>query len=128
MLSGVQHARRGRLGAVAALAALLFLLAVPPGVMVSGDTGGLVICTGHGPLELQAALPGRPGKAPDSAPRGACAFAGHAAAAVAPAAHAFPAIAIALQPAPVTPHADLAPGRGLAAPPPPSQGPPSLPA
>lgn len=100
-------------------------VAAPPGFMFAAPGSGfsLVICTGHGPLTLD--LPdhkGAPSKSKSDAP---CAFAGHAA----PPTPAFgaPLIGSAFsQRAELDlPRFDLVPGRGLAAPPPPAQGPPT---
>ena len=116
------------LGALLAVLALLINVVVPQGTMVASAAAGpaLVICTGHGPM----ALPG-----PDGAPAqkgkaaghdGTCAFAGHGLASAPPP---LPPIARAdFAPAPPVrlAAADLAPGRGLAAPPPPSHAPPVL--
>ena len=83
---------------------------------------GLVVCTGHGPLVVSP-QPGKPAKAPRSTTPGPCVFAAHAATP--------PPIATLVPTA--EPNAgsgasgavfDLAPGCGLAAPPPPSQAPP----
>jgi hypothetical protein len=115
-----------------ALALAAFALAlqvfVPSGFMVSSQNGRgvIVICTGHGPLTV-ASDDGKapaPSKKTTNAP---CAFAGHAAAFTAP-------LAVPLAgPAFIVPQdtgprrlASLAPGRGLAAPPPPARGPPRL--
>jgi hypothetical protein len=111
--------------ALAALA-LALQVAVPQGFMLGAGQGasGLVICTGHGPL-FSAGVPDRPAKAPKQT-SGLCAFAVHAAAGGPSslalisgprieAARAEPIVFVA-----------AAPGRGLAAPPPPSRGPPRL--
>jgi len=89
----------------------------------------LVLCTGHGPLTIRAS--GEPadgkthpsGKMTHPAP---CMFAGHGAAAPAPDPGLFQRADLtpAAGPAPSPSREDLAPGRGLAAPPPPSRGPP----
>jgi hypothetical protein len=117
--------RKGGLGAALAMLALVLQICVPGGFMVSRDAGApaLVVCTGHGAVTL-ADDHGQPGKAPADHEHGVCAFAGHGAAALTapviapiPVAYAFAAAS------PV--QADRqAPGRGLAAPPPPSQAPP----
>jgi hypothetical protein len=111
--------------ALAALALTVQFL-IPQGYMVSADWGspGLVICTGHGPLRLFDKHQS-PGKAPKST-EAPCAFAAHGTATPPP-----PAVSLALASfgyvdRPVTRTFDLAPGRGLAAPPPPSHGPPSI--
>jgi hypothetical protein len=119
--------RQGALrGVVLTLAvmALAMRLAIPQGFMLAGsetDAGPqLVICTGHGPLKTGPASP-----AEKSKPGSACVFAGHGAGA---APEPPPQIETAAFPAtaglPRAIPADLAPGRGLAAPPPPSLGPP----
>jgi hypothetical protein len=121
-----------------AVLAIALKVLVPPGYMIAGPADGasfpLVLCTGHGPLTVDSAklfggadagkkAPGE--KSPHDSP---CAFAGHGAAAPAPHAHVFETIAYvayerALQP-PI--RRGIAPGRGLAAPPLPARGPPSL--
>jgi len=103
-------------------------LAAPTGWMLTpGDNGPrMVICTGHGAATL--ADPGKaPAHAPDKSPEHACVFAGAHAAPTPPA----PVASLASVPAPAAEPsrgslADQRPGRGLAAPPPPSQGPPTL--
>lgn len=115
---------RGR-GLALGLIALALQVLVPAGYMVADGPQGpaLVVCTGHGPL-LAASDLGHPGKAPASRPDMPCAFAGHGALAP-PATAATPRLAqVSYAPAPAAGLWDLAPGRGLAAPPPPAQGPP----
>jgi hypothetical protein len=113
--------------ALTSLALLLQILA-PPGFMVSTDPAvrGLVVCTGHGPFVVSP-QPGKPAKAPKSTSPGPCVFAAHGAAPP-------PSIATLIPTA--EPNAgnsasgavfDVAPSRGLAAPPPPSQAPPPIP-
>lgn len=114
-----------RLGALLALLALAVGAIAPPGFMVANGRGGpaIVICTGHGP----ASLPGQTDRSNHRAGHdGACAFAGHGVTSTPP-------VVAQIAAAPFAPpldarstFADLAPGRGLAAPPPPSQGPPEL--
>lgn len=111
--------------AVFALALQVF---VPSGVMVANDNGRgvIVICTGHGPLTLSrddGKAPATPKKQSDAP----CAFAGHAAPFTAPfvAPPAGP-VFIVTQDLGSRRYASLTPGRGLAAPPPPARGPPSL--
>jgi hypothetical protein len=124
-------ANRGLRGALFALAfvALFLKVLAPPGFMVEDGTRGgsfpIVICTAQGQVQLDAAHDGAP--VHKSGSDSACPFAGNGVGA-APPLGALPAVAIptayraiAAKSAP-----DLAPGRGLAAPPPPSQGPPTL--
>jgi hypothetical protein len=105
--------------------------------MAAPKTNGLpfavVLCTGEGPMVVE---PGgalhkasKPGKTPDgkSAHDAPCAFAGHGAGALAPGLLASePAGYAAWRAEPAARPTDLAPGRGLAAPPPPTRGPPIL--
>ena len=112
-----------------ALLALVLKGLTPAGFMVDDRAAArgfaLVICTGQGPVSL-ADLDHRgapPAKSKIDAP---CAFAGHAAAPGTGAAspvHASPGERIAIAVAILR---DLLPGRGRAAPPPPSVGPPAL--
>ena len=112
--------------------ALAVRIATPAGWMFAPSDGHglpqLVICTGHGPEPLAPAVgkSGQPANAPDKSSDHPCVFAGHGAPTP-------PALIAATVPAPVvtsvglspTRLADQRPGRGLAAPPPPSQGPPT---
>ena len=109
--------------ALAALALLIQVL-VPQGFMVNADHGapGLVICTGHGPLTL--GQHDHSGKAPKSASN-PCAFAAHGGAAPPPSPTRLERLKFDPAPAVLARAFDLVPGRGLAAPPPPSQGPPT---
>jgi hypothetical protein len=125
---GLTRIERG-VAMIFAVLLLVFQLAIPQGFMLSAGPQGpaIVVCTGHGPLTLQTGEPGRPSKAPHAKSDGACPFAGHGGAPLTPepptpTAAAYGAVAVldALK-AP-----DLLPGRGLAAPPPPSRGPPVL--
>ena len=126
-MGGLRHRHSFWRGVSLTLVALALVLkvAVPQGFMIadSGHSVPLVICTGHGPLVI-----GEVGKskAPaKSAPEAPCAFAGSTAPPVPSLpdviAEPFAVVAAAV----VTERASsLAPGRGLAAPPPPSQAPP----
>src|SRR5579871_167780 len=117
---------RARFAALATLA-LALQLAVPPGFMVAPRAAGgpaIVICTGHGPQLAEPGDRGGPAKAPTGKMASLCPFVGHAG---------VPTIAppVALRGAAFVAYADApalvahtAPGRGLAAPPPPSQAPP----
>jgi hypothetical protein len=115
-----------------ALAALLMQVLIPQGFMPSSDPArpGLVICTGHGPLDLAdaASKHGAPAKAPGRMMDGPCGFAGHGAASAPPI---TPSLAMAMvfvaRPLAVRLPSSLAPGLGLAAPPPPALGPPASP-
>jgi hypothetical protein len=111
-----------------ALLALLMQGLTPPGFMVAREGGRatIAICTGHGAAYSIVDLTGHPAKQAPSKPDAPCAFAGHGVVAAPPIA-ALLASPIALPSAPpALARFDLAPGRGLAAPPPPSQGPPTL--
>lgn len=118
-----------RIGRVAfgalAFAALVMLVAVPPGYMVSGGakaaTVHIVICTSHGPVNAAIDLGKLPAKSGKTG--GGCAFAAHAGASPLPVppivgAHGW------RDPARLLPVvSQVSVGRGLAAPPPP-RGPP----
>jgi len=111
-----------------ALVALFLQSLAAPGFMVAREGGRatIAICTGHGPVYSLADRSGRPAKKPQSKPDAPCAFAGHGVVASPPIA-AWIASAIARpSTSPVVARFDLTPGRGLAAPPPPSQAPPNL--
>ncbi len=115
---------------LAALALFLQVL-LPAGTMVAraGDQAFITICSGHGPLVIPApdAPSGKKAPPQKTASDMPCAFAGHAPPAPAP--------TIALRPAPAASSylefsprfvASPSPHPDLAAPPPPSHGPPSL--
>jgi hypothetical protein len=109
--------------------ALAVRLASPTGWMLApGDGHGaprLVICTGHGPLALQS-HDRSPARAPVKSSDHACVFAGPAAP---PAPSPMATVSAATEPVVATPAppalSDQRPGHGLAAPPPPSHGPPA---
>jgi hypothetical protein len=85
-----------------------------------------VICTGHGPATIGVDRSSRSHKAPADKARPPCGFAGNVLADLADAPHPFASRAVAFA-APASGFAvEPDPGRGLAAPPPPSQGPPVL--
>jgi len=115
-------AGRGCAITLAALA-ILIQVCVPQGYMVRADRAvqGLVICTGHGAFSL--ATQDNHGKAPKSVDS-ACAFALHGALGGAPTPIRIAGLRIEAETEVAARLFDLAPGRGLAAPPPPSQGPP----
>ena len=112
-------------GQTLAALALFLMVLVPQGTMVarSGDQVFITICTGHGPATLAApeGLGGKKtpptGKAPDSP----CPFAGHAPPAPVPSVATFSRTS-AFPPPSNAPRIDdsVAPGQGLAAPPPPA--------
>jgi hypothetical protein len=112
---------------LSALAVALKVL-LPPGFMAAQDGAPfpLVICTGEGTTVVhQDGAPDAPaGKVGHDSP---CAFAGHGAGA-APPSLAAPVAVTFVEHATPAPQAltHLAPGRGLAAPPLPARGPPSL--
>ncbi len=129
-MGGVFHKDAGLRAAFLTLAflALIVKVAVPSGFMVAAPGSGpgfpLVICTGHG--EITKTTPDGKGGESKSKSDAPCAFAGHAAP---PTPAVRPEIADAsFAHAAAQPiiRFDLVPGRGLAAPPPPSQGPPTL--
>jgi hypothetical protein len=111
-----------------ALLALFLQSVAPSGFMVAREDGRatIAICTGHGAAQSLADLTGHPAKAPKSKPDAPCAFAGHGAAAATPIATPIAVPITRPSAALVVARFDLAPGRGLAAPPPPPQGPPQL--
>ncbi|HEX4197704.1 MAG TPA: DUF2946 family protein [Caulobacteraceae bacterium] len=116
-----------RLAAVVAMLALMLQVMVPAGFMVSATPGGpaIVICTGHGPLLVHTDH-GQPARSPASK-SGACAFAGHGGAPLAPAPLALAGVRFeAFVPAFIA-RVPVYPGRGMAAPPPPAIGPPAIP-
>lgn len=111
--------------ALAAIALAVQFL-VPQGYMVSQDRGapGLVICTGHGSLRLSDShhIPGKAPKSSDAP----CAFAAHGIATPPPLVASLVIQSFEYVGRAATPAFDLAPGRGLAAPPPQSHAPPTI--
>lgn len=113
---------------LAAVAVALKVL-VPPGFMLAADTGRdlpIVLCTAYGAKVVhvspdQAPVPADDDRGGHDAP---CAFAGHAAAPTPPTAAPFTHPRPVTEPLRVAAPLATAPGRGLAAPPPPSQAPP----
>ena len=111
---------------VLALLALCIQVLIPPGFMVrsGADTASLVICTGHtSPVALDPHHPGKTSKSDNNAP---CLFAGHGLAAAPPTTQASIAPNLAAILATRAAYDAPAPGRGLAAPPPPARAPPVL--
>lgn len=122
--------RQRALAALVLAAALLLRAAVPAGYMFApaqdGRTLAVTVCTGSAPQQIELALPGKGSTQREhQAKDGPCAFAGLGALA---ANGDGPVLTLAPQPSESTPLAALvaAVGRGLAAPPPPQTGPPSL--
>jgi hypothetical protein len=107
--------------------ALLMQVLVPQGFMFSGNPAepGLVICTGHGPL-IVTADPGWPTQAPKPPQDKPCPFAAHLPASAPPSGPSVATIAFFAATFVGARAFDVAPGRGLAAPPPPSHAPPTL--
>ncbi|WP_332308778.1 DUF2946 family protein [Sphingobium sp. TCM1] len=123
---------RGLLFAALAFLALAIKIIVPPGFMATTDASGgtrIVMCTGYGAVTKILTIDGHVKDLPaeDGRPKhdSVCPYSGHAAASTL--AQAYP---VEWPPAGVdtdkhTPAAlGLTPGRGMAAPPPPSRGPP----
>lgn len=116
--------------------AVVLKVLVPAGFMVATSSPStnypLVLCTDHGAVAVDAGdLRDRDGrKAPAQKPAhdAPCAFAGHAAAASPPDPHPVAAVTFVSTPVaqPLALRRDLAPGRGLSAPPLPARGPPIL--
>jgi hypothetical protein len=108
--------------------ALAVRLTAPTGWMLApGDHGPrMVICTGHGAETLGGDPTNAPGHLPDKSADHVCVFAGAHAAPTPPAQVVVVGITSApIVEAPASAPADQHPGQGLAAPPPPSQGPPA---
>ena len=114
-----------------ALAAMILRALLPVGWMPAAG-GQIVICTGHGPVLQEAARLGNLDDgghqhAPTQKHDHPCAFSGHGVGAAPPIQSGDVTLLNWISIAPVLPSARfLAPGRGLAAPPPPSHAPPAL--
>jgi len=111
--------------------AMLLRIAIPEGWMPVTDAGGwrLTICTGMGPLEMMADMPGMGHhKAPAGQDQGdhPCTFAGLGMAAALPDLPPAPDLPAAISVPTLIMLGIVAVGRGLAAPPPPATGPPIL--
>lgn len=122
--------RQRALAALVLAAALLLRAAVPAGYMFApaqdGRTLAVTVCTGSAPQQIELALPGKGSTQREhEAKDGPCAFAGLGTLAANADA---PALALPPEPSQAAPLPPLAVaiGRGLAAPPPPQTGPPSL--
>jgi hypothetical protein len=111
-----------------AMLAVAVKVLVPAGFMTPAPTQHaafpLVLCTGHGAVVVDAA--GKDQHPAKPAHDGPCVFSGHGAALAASASPAVgAAVAIAYAALADAPVRDLAPGRGLVAPPLPPRGPPT---
>ena len=108
-----------------ALFALVFGLGVPQGFMLAATALGptIVICTGHGAVVAKIDH-GAPAQAPKGKPGPLCPFAGHGGAPTPPTSLAVAQARFERFVDPALKLADVSPGRGLAAPPPPAQAPP----
>jgi hypothetical protein len=117
-----------RVAAFFAVLAVVSQIVVPPGFMVArlGGAPAIVVCTGHGPLMAMHVGGGKPNKSPATDPGHICVFAGHGAMAPPPAVLAPLQARVDYVVSPSALIRDLRPGLGLAAPPPPSRGPPDL--
>jgi hypothetical protein len=113
--------------ALLAMLALVLQLAIPQGFMLASDHGqaAIVICTGHGPLLAPVDDHGFPLKAPKPKSNATCAFAGHGGTPTATPVLALTATRYETAAPIESLDVSATPGRGLAAPPPPSQGPPT---
>jgi hypothetical protein len=111
-----------------ALLALAIRVVAPPGTMFGERADGrgvtIVLCTGHGPVTIDDPYAPKNDKT-DNKSQSPCAFSAGAAPPV-PESASLPAYTlVAFAAAPIRAALDLVPGRGLAAPPPPSIGPPA---
>jgi hypothetical protein len=116
-------------GALLLALALACRLAAPEGWMLAAGPDGpkLVICTGHGVATAPGHPDGHGGSSSDGHGDHACVFGGpHTPPAPSLATAAPVRVNIAYDAPAPSPLADQRPGRGLAAPPPPSHGPPQL--
>ncbi|MBY0283066.1 MAG: hypothetical protein K2W81_03775 [Sphingomonas sp.] len=117
-----------QLAVLFATLALVCRVAVPTGFMVDEGSAGptIVICSGSGPMTMP--LPGVPAKPDGKADKAGhpCVFAAAHVAAPAPVPSGDALVLRAAPAAPMAPSGDLRPGLGLAAPPPPKTGPPTL--
>lgn len=127
---------RGRTGVRRALVLLAFLAlalktAIPPGFMPGSSLSApIVICTGQAAVMAMTTEHGgrhHPSKTPQQGSDHPCAFAGLGATPLAPDVNPTAVVAaIAAIAAPTARDPRIAPGRGMAAPPPPSHAPPSI--
>lgn len=113
---------------LSATLALVFRVAVPTGFMIGGGSAGptIVICSGTGPMTIT--MPGLPANHDGKSDKAehSCVFAAAHVAAPAPVPTGDALVLRAAPAAPMGFSGDLRPGLGLAAPPPPKTGPPTL--
>lgn len=116
-----------------AMLAVAMKIAVPAGYMTRAASNdlpfALVLCTADGAVTVAPGevLPADHDKSRDTKHDAPCAFAGHGVGVAPPNLLDFRAVQfVAYQAVTASPVVDLAPGRGLAAPPLPARGPPSL--
>jgi hypothetical protein len=136
VFAAARHRSRGWRHVFLTLAALALAVKVliPPGYMAapaaSASPFPLVLCTGQGLTivhgdALGGAEPGNKAPTPKSPHDAPCSFAGHGTAGPAPGPQTATLVEfVAYRSPPVAGRRDLAPGRGLAAPPLPARGPP----
>ena len=126
-----RNSRRTGVSYVLIALALLVRVLVPPGFMTvpsaDGRDGGIIICTGDGPLDFAGtAFDDTPGETPQKGQTasGHCVFSG-CLWADASCARSLTPVVFALEADTDVPHPPgIIPGRGLAAPPMPARGPP----
>ncbi len=113
--------------------AIALKVMIPAGFMARSATNdapfAIMLCTVQGAVMVQPGetVPGHEDQGEAADHESPCAFAGHASAAPAPSLIATETVAfVAYRAIAPRPAVDLAPGRGLAAPPLPARGPPSL--
>lgn len=123
---------RRRAFGVLAIIALSVKLLVPAGFMPGTSWARpIMLCSGQGPMPMAMAMDQTDHRSPSKAPHDKadhdCAFAGIGAAALAPALDGPMLAAVIADRAPAADaRRGIAPGRGMAAPPPPSHAPPLL--
>ena len=126
-MAGIRGLAAGMRGVVFTLAMLAVVLKAmtPAGFMVTERSGAvaLVICTGHGPVVQTGKIDPGDHQGPKTQ---TCAYAAQAATPILYPPPILVAVRFAQQPQAQPSLDDLAPGRGLAAPPPPSLGPPTI--
>lgn len=131
-MRGVTWASLSRGAAIfAAVIALVLNVMVPPGFMAGGQGApGLVMCTGHGPVMIASDLDGlfKDAGSHDSKSKGdgPCAFTGHGAPPPLAEAPVLASLPVSWSSAPESAWPASVAAPSLAAPPPPSRGPPTV--